>query len=141
MPFTEKHRAKLQQILVESYQSNGAPSNSYMGWGLATAPANLDGYFPGTRHRATQRAEEQVCHSYPGVDSSSSSAASGTVAVALLLCTPLAQSTTNPVWALRTSLHVKTGRTKLKTARLWTGPRVVLRTGRRTDCAAAVGRY
>ena len=57
-----------------------------------------------------------------GVDSSSSSAASGTVAVALLLCTPLAQSTTNPVWALRTSLHVKTGRTKLKTARLWTDP-------------------
>ena len=63
MPFTEKHRTNLQRILVESFTSNGKPSNSYKGWGLATAPANLDGFFYGTRHWASQRVEEQVCHS------------------------------------------------------------------------------
>jgi hypothetical protein len=68
MPFTSKHRGKLQQILVGSYQSNGKPSNSYMKWGLADPPADLDGFFPGVRHWASRNVDKQACNSYPGVD-------------------------------------------------------------------------
>ena len=45
MPFTAAHRTKLQQLLVESYRSNGKLSNNYMGWGLAQPPAELEQFF------------------------------------------------------------------------------------------------
>lgn len=55
MPFTAKHRTKLQQLLVESYTSHGVLSNDYLGWGLAPAPADLEAYFARVVQWATVR--------------------------------------------------------------------------------------
>ena len=63
MPFTEKNRDKLQQLLVGTYRSHNVPSNNFMGWGLAFPNTNgyapsefLDSWFATTQYWATEQA-------------------------------------------------------------------------------------